>query len=74
MVALQALSLYSQAVSRVPLDLQLSILAGQDKMVDFDLDKSNALLLQQAKVASLPANLNVETSGTGCSLTQTVLR
>ena len=84
-VALQALSMYSQRVPKIPLDMSVSVnlmnnspnsqLAGFSKQLGkFRMDETTKLLLQKQKIEELPSNLAVETSGSGCVLLQTVLR
>ena len=84
-VALQALSMYSQRVPKIPLDMSVSVnllknsqnsqLAGFSKQLGkFRMDETTKLLLQKQKIEDLPSNLDVETSGSGCVLLQTVLR
>ena len=84
-VALQALSMYSQRVPKIPLDMSVSVnllknspnsqLTGFSKQLGkFRMDETTKLLLQKQKIEELPSNLAVETSGSGCVLLQTVLR
>ena len=93
MVALQALSMYSQRVTRIPLDMSVSISEKSnkaDKVGVFNMNSTNGLLLQVCLIESvrkyffgcfqnqdlalLPAELEVETKGSGCAMFQTVLR
>ena len=83
-VALQALSMYSQRVTTIPLDMTVRVnLVNQPtsqrtwfsrQLGEFRIDETNKLLLQKQKVEELPSNLTVETLGSGCALVQTVLR
>ena len=88
-VALQALSMYSQRVTRVPLDMTVTVdeTTASSQLGVFTLDSTNGLLLQVSramvvvltplqtqKVSQLPSELEVETRGSGCAMVQTVLR
>jgi len=73
-VALQALSLYSQQVTRVPLDMSLDIMENEAKLKSVTLDEENSLLLQKQKLTSLPATLEVSSAGSGCAMVTSVLR
>ena len=73
-VALQALSLYSQRVTRLPLDMKVTMTEADTQLGVFSLQPSNALVLQSQAVTKLPAALQVETKGSGCAMVQTVLR
>ena len=83
-VALHALSMYSQRVTKIPLDMTVRVnLVKQpnsqftwfsSQLGEFRMDETNKLLLQKLKVEELPSNLTVETFGSGCALVQTVLR
>jgi len=76
-VALQALSMYSQRVTRIPLDMTVSINEKSnkaDKVGVFNMNSTNGLLLQNQDLVLLPAELEVETKGSGCAMFQTVLR
>ena len=73
-VALQALSLYSQQVTRVPLDMSLDIMENEAKLKSVTLDEENSLLLHKQKLISLPATLEVSSAGSGCAMVTSVLR
>jgi len=76
-VALQALSMYSQAVTRIPLDMKVTVTEKHESVSElglFNLDSSNGLLLQTQKLTKLPSKLELDTTGTGCAMVQTVLR
>ena len=73
-VALEALSEYMRSVTATTLDLTLDISEDDDKLDSMMIDDSNGLLLQSQKLTKLPASLDVSSSGSGCSLVQTVLR
>merc|ERR1719509_634481 len=75
-VALQALSMYSQRVTRVPLDMTVTVdeTTASSQLGVFSLDLTNGLVLQTQKVSQLPSQLEVETKGSGCAMVQTVLR
>jgi hypothetical protein len=74
-VALQALSLYSLRVTRIPLDMAVSVKeVGLGELGTFALNSNNGLLLQTQKLTSLPVELEVDTRGSGCAMVQTVLR
>jgi len=73
-VALQALSLYSQQVTRVPLQMSLDIMENETKLKAVTLNEDNSLLLQKQKLTSLPASLEVSSTGSGCAMVTSVLR
>merc|ERR1740137_144761 len=77
-VALQALSMYAQKVTRIPLamtvDVRESINKKRNKLNTFKIDEDNALLLQTQKLTQLLSKLVLDTAGTGCAMVQTVLR
>ena len=78
-VALQALSMYSQRVTTIPLDMTVRVNllnwpTSPMQLGVFRMDETNKLLLHKQKVEKLPSNLTVETLGSGCALVQTVLR
>jgi len=82
-VALQALSMYSQNISSIPLDMSITVsrssLTEEGENVSewlgvFSMDETDKLLLRRQKVPDLPSQLTVETEGSGCALVQTVLR
>ena len=45
-----------------------------EMMHSFSLDEGNKLVTQSQKLDSLPADLDLRVSGTGCYMVQTVLR
>ena len=79
-VALQALSLYSQEVVRLEQNLDITVERKRSEVVSeklwtADLTQENSLLLRQARLDSdLPLSLEVRGRGSGCALLQTVLR
>ena len=79
-VALQALSLYSQRVSRLEQNLNIDVERKrsariEEKLFSMELTEENSLLLRQERINSdLPVSLEVRGRGTGCALVQTVLR
>jgi len=75
-VALQALSLYSQRVSRVVQNLDINFeIERNEKLFTAGINERNALLVREEKIVQdLPLSLSVSTTGTGCALVQTVLR
>ena len=78
-VALQALSMYSQRVTTIPLDMTVRVNllnrpTSPMQLGVFRMEETNKLLLHKQKVEKLPSNLTVETLGSGCALVQTVLR
>merc|ERR1712228_192705 len=72
-VALQALSMYAQRVTRIPLDIteRHEIV---NKLNTFKMNEENSLLLQTQKLTKLPSKLELESSGSGCAMVQSVLR
>jgi len=82
-VALQALSMYSQNITSIPLDMTLTVshstpTEGEEETREelgvFRMEETNKLLLRRQNVPDLPSQLTVETKGTGCAMVQTVLR
>ena len=73
-VALQALSMYSQQVTKIPLGLEFDVMANQEKLKSVNLNDDNTLLLYEHKLPSVPAELDIVTSGEGCAMVQSVLR
>ena len=80
-IALQALSMYSQNVTSIPLDMTLTVTHSSPTEAEktrelgvFSMEETNKLLLQSQTVPDLPSKLTVETKGSGCTLVQTVLR
>eukprot|EP00095_Tigriopus_kingsejongensis_P009746 maker-scaffold1177_size57108-snap-gene-0.11 protein:Tk09746 transcript:maker-scaffold1177_size57108-snap-gene-0.11-mRNA-1 annotation:"alpha-2-macroglobiln splicing variant 1 precursor" len=73
-VALQAMSQYSLKVKNEENDLKVSVKQGEEPAQEMALTNDNLLLLQKVKLASLPAKLETEITGTGCFMFQTVLR
>jgi len=76
-VALQALSMYSQRVTRIPLNMKVTVTEKHETVGQlgvFSMDQSNGLLLQSQKLTKLPSKLELDTTGSGCALVQTVLR
>ena len=78
-VALQALSLYSQSVARQEQNLNIEVERRRsarvnEKLFTTELTEENALLLRQERINSdLPVSLEVTGRGSGCALVQTVL-
>merc|ERR1712083_100521 len=76
-VALQALSMYAQRVTRIPLDMTVDITERHEivnKLNTFKMNEENSLLLQTQKLTKLPSKLELESSGSGCAMVQSVLR
>merc|ERR1712130_1012232 len=79
-VALQALSMYSQNITSIPLDMSVTVRkspseGGESGILGvFSMDETDKLLLRRQKVPDLPSQLTVETKGSGCAMVQTVLR
>jgi len=76
-VALQALSMYAQRVTRIPLDMTVDITERHEivnKLNTFKMNEDNSLLLQTQKLTKLPSKLELESSGSGCAMVQSVLR
>merc|ERR1712142_213264 len=76
-VALQALSMYAQIVTRIPLDMTVDITERHEivnKLNTFKMNEENSLLLQTQKLTKLPSKLELESSGSGCAMVQSVLR
>ena len=76
-VALQALSMYSQKVTKITLDMSIDITdrENSDKRLDsVQLNDDTALLLRSQKLSALPASLDISSNGGGCALVQSVLR
>jgi len=76
-VALQALSMYAQRVTRIPLDMTVDVTEKHEtvnKLNTFTINEKNSLLLQTQKLTKLPSKLVLDTSGAGCAMVQTVLR
>eukprot|EP00090_Calanus_glacialis_P012233 TRINITY_DN20713_c0_g1_i4.p1 TRINITY_DN20713_c0_g1~~TRINITY_DN20713_c0_g1_i4.p1 ORF type:complete len:1703 (-),score=467.37 TRINITY_DN20713_c0_g1_i4:343-5451(-) len=76
-VALQALSMYAQRVTRIPLDMTVDVTEKHEtinKLNTFRMNEKNSLLLQTQKLTKLPSKLVLDTDGAGCAMVQTVLR
>ena len=78
-VALQALSMYSQNITSIPLDMTVTVSHSNPteeatQVGVFGMDETNKLLLRRQKVPDLPSKLTIETKGSGCAMVQTVLR
>ena len=79
-VALQALSMYSQNITSIPLDMTVTVSHSNPTEEEatelgvFGMDETNKLLLRRQKVPDLPSKLTIETKGSGCAMVQTVLR
>merc|ERR1712063_34743 len=76
-VALQALSMYSQKVTKIPLAMSIDITdreSGNNKLESVKLSEDNALLLRSQKLSKLPATLDISSNGGGCALVQSVLK
>merc|ERR1711936_1066788 len=72
-----ALSMYSQRVTNIPLDMSVDITENHEtvnKLNTFTMNKKNSLLVQTQKLTQLPSKLEVDTTGAGCAMVQTVLR
>ena len=79
-VALQALSMYSQNITSIPLNMTVTVRKSPTEGGDgsrlgvFSMDETDKLLLRRQTVPDLPSQLTVETKGSGCAMVQTVLR
>ena len=80
-VALQALSMYSQNITSIPLDMTVTVSHSSPTEVEetrelgvFSMSETDKLLLRRQTVLDLPSKLTVETKGSGCAMVQTVLR
>jgi alpha-2-macroglobulin len=80
-VALQALSMYSQNITSIPLDMTVTVSHSSPTEVEdarelgvFSMEEADKLLLRRQTVSDLPSKLTVETKGSGCAMVQTVLR
>ena len=76
-VALQALSMYAQRVTRIPLDMTVDVTEKHEtvnKLNTFTMNEKNSLLLQTQKLTKLTSKLVLDTAGAGCAMVQTVLR
>jgi alpha-2-macroglobulin len=80
-VALQALSMYSQNITSIPLDMTVTVSHSSPTEVEdarelgvFSMEETDKLLLRRQTVSDLPSKLTVETKGSGCAMVQTVLR
>ena len=79
-VALQALSMYSQNITSIPLDMTVTVSHSNPTEEEatelgvFGMDETNKLLLRRQRVPDLPSKLTIETKGSGCAMVQTVLR
>jgi len=76
-VALQALSMYAQRVTKIPLTMTVDVTEKHEtvnKLNTFSLNEGNALVLQTQKLTKLPSKLVLDTAGAGCAMVQTVLR
>merc|ERR1711971_1219792 len=76
-VTLQALSMYSQKVTKIPLAMSIDITdkeSSSNKLESVQLNDDNALLLRSQKLSQLPASLDISSNGGGCALVQSVLR
>jgi alpha-2-macroglobulin len=80
-VALQALSMYSQNITSIPLDMTVTVSHSSPTEVEettelgvFSMEETDKLLLRRQTVSDLPSHLTVETRGSGCAMVQTVLR
>merc|ERR1711874_138777 len=77
MGALQALSLYAQRVTKIPLTMTVDVTEKHEtvnKLNTFSMNEGNALVLQTQKLTKLPSKLVLDTAGAGCAMVQTVLR
>jgi hypothetical protein len=74
-IALQAMSEYSLKVTQIDNDLQIMVSCGGSNY-NFDVKKSNKLLLQSKKMNLYPTEnkVSVEINGGGCVMVQTLFR
>ena len=76
-VALHALSMYAQRVTRIPLDMTVDVTEKHEtinKLITSTMNEKNSLLLRTQKLTKLPSKLVLDTAGAGCAMVQTVLR
>ena len=76
-VALQALSMYAQRVTKIPFEMTVDVTEKHETvnmLNTFTLNEDNALPLQTQKLTQLPSKLVLDTVGAGCAMVQTVLR
>merc|ERR1712130_597993 len=77
-VGLQAISTYSQKAARISLSLSVDLSEKQkgtsNKLKTFTLNPQNSLLLQTEYLTTLPSTPVLYTTGSGCSVVQSVLR
>merc|ERR1711874_847525 len=73
-VALQAISMYSQKVVSYPMKMAVKVMQGGKRLKKFSLVENNKLLLQRLRLNKLPNTVVLRASGSGCVLVQTVLR
>ena len=58
----------------MPLQMSLDIMENETKLKAVTLNEDNSLLLQKQKLTSLPASLEVSSTGSGCAMVTSVLR
>ena len=72
-VALQALSMYAQKVTRIPLKMTVDVTEKHEtvnKLNTFQMNEENSLLLQTQKLTRLPSKLVLSTTGAGFAMVQ----
>ncbi|XP_069836193.1 alpha-2-macroglobulin-like isoform X2 [Dendropsophus ebraccatus] len=73
-VALQALAKYAEVTFTDKGDGTVTISSQMGLLKQFHVDKNNRLLLQRAKLSTIPGDYTVTSSGSGCVFVQAVLR
>ncbi|XP_075697341.1 uncharacterized protein LOC142662932 [Rhinoderma darwinii] len=73
-VALQALAKYAEVTFTDEGDVTVVVSSKTGFLEQFNVDKNNRLLLQRAKLSTIPEDYTVTTTGKGCIFVQAVLR
>ncbi|XP_066457061.1 alpha-2-macroglobulin-like [Eleutherodactylus coqui] len=73
-VALQALAKYTEVTFSDEGDVTVTVSSKMGLVGQFHVDKNNRLLLQRAKLSTIPENYTVTCTGNGCIFVQAVLR
>ncbi|XP_040293170.1 alpha-2-macroglobulin-like [Bufo bufo] len=73
-VALQALAKYAEVTFTDEGDVTVTVSSKTGLIEKFHVDKNNRLLLQKAKLSTIPGDYTVTSTGTGCIFVQAVLR
>jgi len=72
-VALEAFTAYSLKMANITSELNVNITENETTH-SFQVNDDNVLLAQKMKLKSLPTSLEIEVTGKGCLLLQTILR